>query len=92
MKDKNSNQYHNTLVQKIRNIPTGVLLTAEFIKAEFGPILSTLKLSEILEVKEDTIKQAISRRTFDIPVSKLGKKHVATAFDVAMYIEQNKVR
>lgn len=90
-KAKSNSQYQASLTQRLRNIPTGVLLTAEFLAAEFGSILNTGHLAKIFGVKEATIIQQISRGKFELKTSKIGKQHISTPFDVAMHLENNKV-
>lgn len=91
-KNNKTDQYQTSLTTKLRNIPTGVLLTAEFLLAEYGPLLSTANLASLFGIEEDTIKQNISRRKFTIPVTKMGSKYVATPFDVANHLENNKIK
>ena len=78
------------LTKALKHASPNVVMTTALLSSKYGPTVDLGTLSEILGVKETTIKQYISREVFPIPVTKMGANWYATCFDIAEYLDRNK--
>lgn len=67
-----------------------VLVTQMIIAERYGVRLDTRQLAEVLGLKEGTIRNRISARSFPIPTYQDGGRRWADCRDVAEYLEQKR--
>lgn len=80
----------SALTKALSKANPNVVLTAAMLSTKYGPMVEATVIAEILGVKPETIKQQISRETFQVPVSRIGSKWYATCYDIAEYLDRNK--
>jgi len=85
-----SDAVSKALAQKFKSVSANVIVTSELLAQQYGAMLDTEQLGKLLKLKPTSITQKISRGDFSIPVTRIGNKWYATAFDVSEYIERNK--
>lgn len=68
------------------------LVTQMFVAERYGLRLDTKKLAEVTGLKEGTIRNQISARTFKIPTYEDGGRRWADYRDVAAYIDACRAR
>lgn len=78
--------------QKIEQADLNILVTAEQLKSDYGALIVIEDIALILGVQKKTITESISAETFEIPVTKIGKKWFATAYEVAQHVVKNRSR
>lgn len=64
----------------------------EILLDKYGPTLSTKELGEVLKMTPASIRTAISDETFPISTFRAGKQRLATALEVAEYLEKQRAR
>lgn len=73
----------------LKSVSANVIVTAELLGKQFGAMLDTEQLSKLLGIKSTSVQQKISRGDFEIPVTRVGNKWFATAFNVAEFVERS---